>query len=125
LDNAADDHPSDIGGEEEHKVRCELNDQSADQHRTATDMVGERPQAEDGGEETDREDRERQREKRRWKPPLLLVEHQQRHQRACREVQTRKRDRYTRQTQSGGECGAASFGQRRGARRSSRHETPP
>ena len=89
-----------------------------DQNWAPADMVGERPQGEDGGEEADREDSERQREKRCGQVPLLFVDHQQRHQRACREIQTRERDRCTRQSQSGGQGGAApSSGRLSGDRR--------
>ena len=69
LHDAAGDHPADVGGDEEHDVRCELDDQCADQHRAPADVVGERPQREDGGEEADRVDGERQREKRRREAP--------------------------------------------------------
>jgi hypothetical protein len=107
LHDAAGDHPPDVGGDEEQHVRRELDDQGSDQHRAPAHVVGQRPQGEDGDEEADRVDGERQREKRRRELPLLLIDHQQRRQRAGREIQGGERECRTRQRQSGGESAPA------------------
>jgi hypothetical protein len=81
LHDAAGHDPFDAGREEEHDVRRELDDQRTDQHRAPAEMVGQRAEREEGGEEADRVDGERQREQRRGELPLLAVDDQQRRQR--------------------------------------------